>query len=111
MNSDLDILDRDEEGYLYHPDDWTAKIATQLAKEEALDLNKEHWTVLHYIRDYHAEHSITPDVRHLVRYLADQKGCDKKQAKVLVFDLFPYGYVRQACKIAGMMHLRAWSTG
>jgi len=29
----------------------------------------------------------------------------------LVFELFPYGYVKQACKIAGMKKPRAWSTG
>ena len=28
-----------------------------------------------------------------------------------LFDLFPYGYVKQACKIAGMQRPRAWSTG
>ena len=29
----------------------------------------------------------------------------------LVFELFPYGYVKQACKIAGMRKPRSWSTG
>jgi tRNA 2-thiouridine synthesizing protein E len=28
-----------------------------------------------------------------------------------MFELFPYGYVKQACKIAGMKKPRAWSTG
>ena len=28
-----------------------------------------------------------------------------------LFELFPYGYVQQACKIAGMIRPRAWSTG
>jgi tRNA 2-thiouridine synthesizing protein E len=28
-----------------------------------------------------------------------------------LFDLFPYGYVGQACKIAGMKRPRGWSTG
>lgn len=28
-----------------------------------------------------------------------------------LFELFPYGYVAQACKIAGMKRPRAWSTG
>jgi len=28
-----------------------------------------------------------------------------------MFELFPYGYVKQACKIAGMRKPRAWSTG
>jgi sulfur relay (sulfurtransferase) DsrC/TusE family protein len=27
------------------------------------------------------------------------------------FELVPYGYVRQACKVAGMRRPRAWSTG
>jgi hypothetical protein len=27
------------------------------------------------------------------------------------FEFFPYGYLRQACKIAGMRRPRAWSTG
>jgi len=36
---------------------------------------------------------------------------DKKAAKGRLFQLFPYGYVKQACKIAGMMRPRAWSTG
>ena len=35
----------------------------------------------------------------------------KEEAKQLVFELFPYGYVKQACKIAGMKKPRAWSTG
>ena len=35
----------------------------------------------------------------------------KEEAKKIIFDLFPYGYVKQACKIAGMQRPRAWSTG
>jgi tRNA 2-thiouridine synthesizing protein E len=29
----------------------------------------------------------------------------------MLFELYPYGYVKQACKIAGMRRPRAWSTG
>ena len=32
-------------------------------------------------------------------------------AQKKLFELFPYGYVKQACKIAGMRRPRAWSTG
>ena len=35
----------------------------------------------------------------------------KQHAKAQLFQLFPYGYVQQACKIAGMQKPRAWSTG
>ena len=34
-----------------------------------------------------------------------------KDAHKKLFELFPYGYVKQACKIAGMRRPRAWSTG
>lgn len=54
---------------------------------------------------------VAPDVRHLVEFLMRDKDYDKKRAKAHLFALFPYGYVKQACKIAGMLHPRAWSTG
>jgi hypothetical protein len=34
-----------------------------------------------------------------------------RDAQKKLFELFPYGYVKQACKIAGMRRPRAWSTG
>jgi TusE/DsrC/DsvC family sulfur relay protein len=63
------------------------------------------------MRDYWQEHRVAPDVRHVVDYLVNTQGYDKKTAKKHLFDLFPYGYVKQACKVAGMQRPRAWSTG
>ena len=34
-----------------------------------------------------------------------------KSGRDLLFELFPYGYVGQACRISGMRQPRAWSTG
>jgi tRNA 2-thiouridine synthesizing protein E len=36
---------------------------------------------------------------------------DRQSGRERLFQLFPYGYVKQACKIAGMKKPRAWSTG
>lgn len=47
----------------------------------------------------------------MAKHLAAHLGCDKKTAKARLFELFPYGYVKQTCKIAGMKRPRAWSTG
>ncbi len=102
---------RDGEGYLIDPDDWTQDIAHQLAREEGIELDEKYWPVLSYIRSYYAEHLITPDVRHVVKNLANELGYGKKEAKEIIFELFPYGYVQQACKISGMKRPRAWSTG
>ncbi len=102
---------RDEEGYLVSPDEWTPQVAEALARGEGIVLTPEHWTVIGYVRDYYAEHGITPDVRHVAGYLAQRHACDKREAKSMIFELFPYGYVQQTCKIAGMKRPRAWSTG
>jgi tRNA 2-thiouridine synthesizing protein E len=45
-----------------------------------------------------------------MKHLAEVKGAGKAGRNDL-FLLFPYGYVKQACKIAGMRRPRAWSTG
>ena len=108
MNPDIS---RDAEGYLLNPDDWNESIAEELAIEEGIELNDIFWLAMNFIRTYYGEHNIAPDVRHLVTYLASENQCTKKEAKKLVFDLFPYGYVKQTCKISGMKKPRAWSTG
>ena len=102
---------RDEEGYVVNPADWSRELAVALAREEALLLSEEHWVVIAFVRDYYADHGITPDIRHAAKHLAAHSGCDKKAGKARLFELFPYGYVQQTCKIAGMKRPRAWSTG
>jgi TusE/DsrC/DsvC family sulfur relay protein len=104
---------RDMEGYLVNPAAWDDDIARQLAEEENLELGDSdaYWPILHFMRQYWQEHQVAPDVRHVVSYLSSSQSLDKKAAKEHLFQLFPYGYVKQACKIAGMMRPRAWSTG
>ena len=81
------------------------------SREEDLTLTDDHWRVIGFMREYQAANGVSPDVRHVTADLVRRLGCDKQQAKALLFSLFPYGYVKQACKIAGMKRPRAWSTG
>ena len=101
----------DTEGYLINPEQWDESIARTLAADENIELDTAYWPVLHFMRDYWAEHQVAPDVRHVVDFLVKERGFDKKTAKQRLFSLFPYGYVKQVCKIAGMKRPRAWSTG
>lgn len=110
MNAQLEIA-HDSEGYLIDPEDWNEDVARELAAEEGIELDDRYWPVLRFMRDYWAEHRVAPDVRHVVDFLVAEQGMDKKSAKQHLFQLFPYGYVKQACKIAGMQRPRAWSTG
>jgi TusE/DsrC/DsvC family sulfur relay protein len=102
---------RDVEGYIVDPEEWSQEIARELAAEESLELTRDYWPILDFMRAYWIDHRIAPDVRHVIDYLVHEQGYEKKEAKKHLFELFPYGYVKQACKIAGMQRPRAWSTG
>ena len=95
-----------DEGYLLDPADWTEDIAEQFAAAEGLELTEEHWQVIRYVRDWHAEHGVAPSGRDMIAYMKA-----RGQSRNRVFELFPYGYVQQTCKIAGMIKPRSWSTG
>src|SRR5512134_593829 len=103
-------LEVDFEGYVVDPSQWTEQVAEELARQENVVLTEEHWAVIRFVREYYEQHHIAPDARHVMKHLAATKGGGKAGRNDL-FVLFPYGYVKQACKIAGMRKPRAWSTG
>jgi len=100
----------DDEGYLIDPAQWSEQLAETLAREEGIVLSGEHWAVIRFMREYYERHQIAPDARHVIKHLAKVRGTGSKGRNDL-FVLFPYGYVKQACRIAGMRRPRAWSTG
>jgi tRNA 2-thiouridine synthesizing protein E len=103
-------MNLDNEGYLIDPANWSEQVAETLARAEGIALRDEHWAVLRFMRQYYEEHAIPADARFAIRYLAGQRGGGANARKRL-FELFPYGYVKQACRIAGMRRPRIWSTG
>mgnify|MGYP001335327695 CR=1 FL=1 len=104
----IEMPERDSEGYLIEPGDWNEDIARVLAKEENIELNDDHWDTIRFMRDYYDENQIAADTRYVIKHLSQRMG---DEAHKKLFELFPYGYVKQACKIAGMKRPRAWSTG
>lgn len=101
-------LETDQEGYLVEPADWNQDVAQMLAQQENIELNDDHWTVLHFMREFYEQHQVAADARFVIKHLKEE---GKDDARNMIFKLFPYGYVKQACKIAGMKRPRAWSTG
>ena len=100
--------ERDAEGYLIEPDSWSEEVALVLAQDENIEMTDEHWDVIRFMRDFYEEHQVAADARFAIKHLAERVGRD---AQKRLFVLFPYGYVKQACKIAGMRRPRNWSTG
>lgn len=107
MNVEIEMPEQDAEGYLVEPADWNEEVAEALACTENISLTDLHWEVIRFMREYYEEHQVAADARFVIKDLA-RKGYD---AQKKLFELFPYGYVKQACKIAGMKRPRAWSTG
>jgi tRNA 2-thiouridine synthesizing protein E len=97
----------DAEGYLVDPSEWTEEFAQEVAQGEGITLTDEHWKAVRFMRGWLDEHGVAPDARHVMKFLAG----DREAGRGRIFELFPYGYVKQACKIAGMKKPRAWSTG
>jgi len=88
-------IELDEDGFMVDPDLWNEDVALALAKtEEVEELTEDHWKVVNYLRDYYKEFGIAP----MVRKLCKETGFKLKQ----IYDLFPTGPAKGACKIAGL---------
>ena len=98
----------DDEGYLVEPLQWSEEQAQAFARQEGIELTADHWEVIRFMRAYYQEHQVAPDARFVIKHLSDRVGAASRNR---LFELFPYGYVKQACRIAGMKRPRAWSTG
>ncbi|PKM45270.1 MAG: sulfurtransferase TusE [Gammaproteobacteria bacterium HGW-Gammaproteobacteria-1] len=91
----------DEEGYLVNINDWNRDIAVELAKSENVEMTDSHWEVIDFLREYYNEYQIAPAVRVLTKAIGKKLGPEKGNSKYL-YELFPYGPAKQACKIGGL---------
>jgi tRNA 2-thiouridine synthesizing protein E len=94
-------FESDEEGYLVDIASWNEELANLIAKDEEIDMTEEHWEVVNFLRDYYNEYQIAPAVRVLIKAVKKKMGADKGSNKYM-YELFPYGPAKQACKIAGL---------
>ena len=91
----------DEGGFLQYVSDWSREVAIGMAQQDGLDLEEEHWEVILFLREYYLEYRIAPAMRVLKRVVAKRLGADKANTQYL-YDLFPFGPAKQACRYAGL---------
>ncbi len=89
-------IEVDEDGFIADPAMWTEDLARFLAKtaEDLPELTEEHWKVIHYLNKYYKDFGIAP----MIRKLCKDTGFDLKK----IYELFPSGPAKGACKIAGL---------
>jgi TusE/DsrC/DsvC family sulfur relay protein len=100
LNINGRIVETDPEGYLVNLDDWNDDVASYLASQDKLELNDQHWQIIHYMRDYFKEYGTAPNLRILQKALKEEFGPEWGEKKFL-FDLFPYGPAKQGGRYAG----------
>jgi tRNA 2-thiouridine synthesizing protein E len=85
----------DAYGFMTQPEAWTDAVARALAADQGLDpLTEAHWAVLRFLRSYWNGHGVVPMIQKLCR--ATELPLGK------LYELFPNGPARGACKIAGL---------
>ena len=85
----------DDHGFLVQPDAWTESVAAALAEADGIGaLTAEHWKVIRYLREYQARHGAAPMIRRLC--------VDTGFALQHIYELFPAGPARGACRVAGL---------
>ena len=95
------MVEHDEEGYITTLSDWSTELAEKIAETENIDMTDEHWAVVNFLREYYDEYQIAPAVRVLIKAIKKEMGPEKGNNKYM-YELFPYGPAKQACKIAGL---------
>lgn len=94
-------IEVDEAGYIADISLWSRELAVLIADDENIAMDEDHWAVVNFLRSYYQEYRIAPAVRVLTKAIRTKLGPDKGNSLYL-YQLFPYGPAKQACKIAGL---------
>ena len=94
-------LETDKEGYLKHLSDWNPNVAEWLAEGVNVTLNKDHWDVIHALRNFYADTGISPAMRILVKIVKKKVSLEKGNS-IHLLTLFPGSPAKIAAKIAGL---------
>jgi tRNA 2-thiouridine synthesizing protein E len=100
-----DIL-TDGEGYLVDPADWSEEFARQLAMQEGLEMNAEHWELVRYLREHYARRGTQATVRDMIRHFRTVWGSERASNRYL-HKLFPRGGPqKQGNRLAGLLRTK-----
>ena len=93
--STLDTVERNEEGFMVNPADWTKEIAVEIAQSENIsELSEEHWKVIDFARANAESSGAAPTLRQITK----GAGVPTKA----LFKLFPKGPAKKVAKISGL---------
>lgn len=86
---------------MLEPSDCNEDMAHVIAEKEGIELNEDVWEVIMFVRHHYETNQCITEHRRLLQALRNKHGKEIATRKY-VYNMFPYGYGQQACKIAGM---------
>ncbi len=103
MQLDIDgkVVALSEAGWLENLDEWDEQVAHGIAKNENVELTEEHWDIINEARAYFQEHGSVAEPRKFSKIMKENYGVERSSSKY-IYDLFPYGLIKSANKIAGL---------
>lgn len=94
-------IETDDNGNLVNPQDWDEDVARALAALDDIELTREHFDVLEYLRDeYMNNNNNQPMERQINKDMGKRWG--KKISSKDLYKLFPLAPSKQGNKIAGL---------
>jgi len=93
----------DEDGYLIDIGSWNEDVAVFLADQEEIpELTEKHWQIINFLRGYYDEYQIAPMIKILIKAIMKDMDLSKRDSSKMLYELYPAGPAKQACKIAGL---------
>jgi tRNA 2-thiouridine synthesizing protein E len=80
---------------------WSSHLANYMAQQEGIELSKDHWEVIEFLREFYFTYGISPMVKIIMKHIAEDIGKEKSTREYL-YSLFPKGPARQGSRIAGL---------
>jgi len=87
------MIDLTVDGYLTNMEDWTKEVASEIAKEEGVDLTDTHYQVIDFIRE-----KVQSGATLTIRAIGKSGICDIKG----FYTLFPGAPLKKASRISGV---------
>ena len=101
MNSPT-LPERNNEGFLENANHWSPDTARLIADEDSIELTKNHWEIIEFLRTFYKAHEISPPSNRLFVKAVKEALGEEKGNSIYLMQLFPGTPAKTACKIAGL---------
>jgi TusE/DsrC/DsvC family sulfur relay protein len=90
----MQLPERDGDGYLVDPSEWTPEVARAMAAADDVELDDVKWEQILKAREYYDEHAVVPPIRKFSKHI----GADQKE----MFKLWMSGPMKPITKYGGL---------